>query len=1838
MVIVALVASIMTITYSSADNLNVEVFTVTFPRPTIVVRGNFSYIYMDRSSYPEATGEPMLPIRMYLVALPPTYSELNVEIKSIISENIRLNKSLAPKPKPQLIFYINYSTPPVPSYNFTVYPSSILVGTYESTFRGLRILVLLISPLQYYPQNNTLRFHKVVVVRVSYRSEEIETSISRDRLVERLVKEGLFLNGEKVFYRISKVKLPVGKIIGRGLDDLEQPTITPVEVIITSSALKSAADRLAEWKTISGIPTYVACVEDIYNVYTGIDEAQKIRNFIKDAYNTWGITTVLLFGDADIVPTRYIYNDDCDEGGWFSNGTHKPTDWYYAGITIDQDLGSEDGWYAYSSVLGKWGWGYNSTIADDGKMHIQWIPDLIVARIPVDTLSEANQVVNKIINYETNPEQSSWASRMLLAGAVITTDPIYSDAEYKEALRTNVLLNNMSEYVKLYDPDGVNTNLTKENFLYWSNISSLVQFAAHGGTYLASDQVYQDGYWQWYDFIAAWDALSMNNLNRLPLIFAYSCLTCAFDAEEFGGYHYNGYSLAEAYVCNPNGGAIAYVGWARVTWGALGWLDVGYGESMDTWFWKYFFTTGGYRPGLSLYLTKAHYGLVYQSDYNARIKVFTALHLLGDPDVDIWTGEPQTMSCSIPSRVSVGEEVTIETEPYARVTVSNISYGFYVTGVADSEGEFSFNAPTQEMTLTVVCKKHNYIPFQGTIQVTGVIINVPEYISVVRGYSGVATVNVIAGADHHVMLVANSSSEIRVALEPVNGTGSFTSTLYVYVSPNVEVRNYTLTIYGIVGSQVMGVNSTTINVQDLEVSAETYEVRLPTGSEDNVNYEVSLEVYVKGFNGFSDTVDLSCSISPNTDDVSISVDPSTCTPNGTAILSITVGEEAEAGEYEITIEATSSGGISRTTTITLYVREYSKEIDRLSPTATMFKRLTEASRGAGIDIWSSNIYAAGSILQGDWNILVAGYDLIGDEIFSTTWNSGDNDYASGLSVANGYIYVSGYKGAEGSRDVVLIKLDGSGSITWVEELDLGRDDYSSDVHASSSHVCVVGTSVGFYGKEYGERGLIALYEVDGTKLWSITWGSTNNTAHGVYINGSYIYVVGRMTTTNEAFVLKLDFNGIEVWSTTWPGTVSDIVVVGNYLYVCGGGGSITLTKLDGDGNVIWTKTLDIDGEVYAITYSNGYLYVAGKIPGNGYDVIVLKFSLDGELLWMKTYGLDGDDVAIAIAANGGAIYTAGYTDSLVDEGSLLILRINEFMYSEWNLEGDDYGVDVVYSGGYIYVLSNEYPEDNANVDSYLLKYSLSGNLEWQAYAACNYASTHNDTGKAITCDAYGNIYVAGFLDTSDSVKGLDFFVSKIDSGGSCTWITLSGLDGDDVLCDIEAGADGLYAVGRYSGDILLVKLDYSGSILWTKTWGDASRIELGYRLTLDSDGNIYVLANYTGSYGIVITKFTSDGSQIWSTEISTNNPAYLSEIKVRGETVFIAVTVYDEISLSYDVHVFKLNATNGEILWSRTWRGDGTDMALDITLDNDAYLYVVGATDSFNEGTPIILILKYSFDGVLTRSLLWQIGGSISVAHGCDLVGTGRIAITGMKYPGGTGTADTFVAVVDVPNTLEDIFEIFTADGEVNATIIVGSSEPHGPSGGANAIDTVGGMNVAIKLGYYGLSSGARLYLDTDVSWYDEDEFKVYYYDVPGLTNIITIAGPGVNQISWKYFCNPWYAPVYTYYSSDYGDWILVTPGSVYVAGDWVSVASPLRDLVVIELIYVNDEGRYVLWISGFGGYGTRAGCFLVQLMNTGLLPINMEGQAVIVEWIDSDGDAKPSLNDTWRLVEVVNT
>ena len=97
-------------------------------------------------------------------------------------------------------------------------------------------------------------------------------------------------------------------------------------LIITNAVMQPQLQRLADWRTRTGVPTVVRTVEFIQANYPyGVDLQDRIRRFIKDAYLQWGTTHVLLAGDTDIIPPRYGFTT-------FFSGNYIPTDLYFSDL------------------------------------------------------------------------------------------------------------------------------------------------------------------------------------------------------------------------------------------------------------------------------------------------------------------------------------------------------------------------------------------------------------------------------------------------------------------------------------------------------------------------------------------------------------------------------------------------------------------------------------------------------------------------------------------------------------------------------------------------------------------------------------------------------------------------------------------------------------------------------------------------------------------------------------------------------------------------------------------------------------------------------------------------------------------------------------------------------------------------------------------------------------------------------------------------------------------------------------------------------------------------------------------------------------------------------------------------------------------------------------------------------------------------------------------------------------------------------------------------------------------------------------------------------------------
>ncbi|PWB75325.1 hypothetical protein C3F09_02890 [candidate division GN15 bacterium] len=184
----------------------------------------------------------------------------------------------------------------------------------------------------------------------------------------------------------DRVCTPPGTFSATGVaardDEYRSPASNADYVIITSSELAESFRPLAEYKMQTGYRTSVSLVEDITARYSGKDDAEKIREYLKD-FHSMGGKYVLLGGDETIVPIRYAYSGDSDEP--VDPSLLQVSDLYFAELTGNWNRDND-------SV-----WGEKTDDAPD------LTPELLVGRLPVNTPAEVANYVQKLIRYETDP-------------------------------------------------------------------------------------------------------------------------------------------------------------------------------------------------------------------------------------------------------------------------------------------------------------------------------------------------------------------------------------------------------------------------------------------------------------------------------------------------------------------------------------------------------------------------------------------------------------------------------------------------------------------------------------------------------------------------------------------------------------------------------------------------------------------------------------------------------------------------------------------------------------------------------------------------------------------------------------------------------------------------------------------------------------------------------------------------------------------------------------------------------------------------------------------------------------------------------------------------------------------------------------------------------------------------------------------------------------------------------------------------------------------------------------------------------------------------------------------
>ena len=333
-----------------------------------------------------------------------------------------------------------------------------------------------------------------------------------------------------------------GKVANQNLHGLPQADM----LIISHENFLTAADRLANIHRSEGLLVNVVTANQIFNEFSsGSQDLIAMRTFIKMFYDrAAGIGTppkyVLMMGDASYV---------------FKNGSSGGTNYvpsFQSANSVDpvNSHVSDDYFGLLDDTEGLW------RVPSTDRM------DVAIGRFPVQTLEEANGIVDKVESYYSSATFKDWRNKIVfvgddedgvvhmsqaddlaklvdLKGRDFNTDKIYLDAYQQQSTASGARYPEVNEDLVQTVEDG----------------ALFVNYTGHGG---------ETG-WTAERILGLYEIINWKNKQNLPVFLTATCEFSRFDdpLRTSGG---------ELLLLNPNGGAIGLLSTTRLVFSSPNYL------------------------------------------------------------------------------------------------------------------------------------------------------------------------------------------------------------------------------------------------------------------------------------------------------------------------------------------------------------------------------------------------------------------------------------------------------------------------------------------------------------------------------------------------------------------------------------------------------------------------------------------------------------------------------------------------------------------------------------------------------------------------------------------------------------------------------------------------------------------------------------------------------------------------------------------------------------------------------------------------------------------------------------------------------------------------------------------------------------------------------------------------------------------------------------------------------------------------------------------------------------------------------------------------------------------
>jgi len=353
-----------------------------------------------------------------------------------------------------------------------------------------------------------------------------------------------------------------------------------------------------------------------------------------------------------------------------------------------------------------------------------------------------------------------------------------------------------------------------------------------------------------------------------------------------------------------------------------------------------------------------------------------------------------------------------------------------------------------------------------------------------------------------------------------------------------------------------------------------------------------------------------------------------------------------------------------------------------------------------------------------------------------------------------------------------------------------------------------------------------------------------------------------------------------------------------------------MLKIDYNGNILnqWCYNNYSVMRLLKAKGDNPYFYMVGDVYEGIKNLLVVKFNQNGDFLWEKSVGS-----------------STGVFNYLIDGTA--------------TNDGGVVATSCIHAGGGD--VTNYY----GNWDGWITKFDSIGTLQWE----CTIGSSGYEDAICIT-ELSDNGYLVGLhgspnLDNGNikcsafSTDYTDIIIAKIDSTGNLQWCECLGGSNNEGISEIIEADNGYLIAGTtssrdgdvlngglhgdFSKDIWLIKVDFSGNIIWQKCFG-GTKTDYPHRLFRTTDNGFIIFAS-TDSWdcdlqgniphsnpSIWIFKIDSEGELQWQKCIqSTAREEIVNGVIIHSDNKFTLAGTMTH-SPNYDVNCSNFDSGSRE--------------------------------------------------------------------------------------------------------------------------------------------------------------------------------------------------------------------------------------------------------------------------------------------------------------------------------------